>query len=342
MLVRIRTLLAAASIAASMAASAFGASIAFPCSPPPSPFYGLNPPGGLTAVQYPGISSTGMSASFSCPGFTAASVGTGIAIDLVQLELLFAYDLGGSLPTTLRGVFTPQIGANPVPITMDAIGTTSGYAFFSSPFLFTPATTGISSFPVLMDVQILSGGFQPCFIAGPAECGAITVDGRVIYGIRDTSTNPIQPIGGTAGNWLFIGGSGLWYDPPLTNGYDYTGLSGTTFTKITLPGCCGSVNVSYGPGFGTQLGTFAPNSVVDFASLTGGALGAFRIWGLNPELDAGDPNAFPLQIFFSDSTGSFSQVALDAGEVPEPGTLLSCAMGIAAIAGYRRRRQSAN
>lgn len=342
MLVRIRTLLAAASIAASMAASAFGAYVQFPCSAPPSPFYGLFPSGGLTAVQYPGISSTGISASISCPGFTP---GTGVAIDSLQLELYFAYALGGSLPTTLRGVFTPQFGAAS-PGTKDAIGTNSGdEVWFSGPFDFTPATAGVSSFQVLMDFQILSGGFQPCFIGGPAECGAVTVDAKVTYGISDvgsSSTNPIQPIGGTAGNWLFIGGSGLWYDPPLTNGYDYTGLSGTTFTKITLPGCCGSVNVSYGPGFGTQLGTFAPNSVVDFASLTGGALGAFRIWGLNPELDAGDPNAFPLQIFFSDSTGSFSQVALDAGEVPEPGTLLSCAMGIAAIAGYRRRRQSAN
>ena len=57
---------------------------------------------------------------------------------------------------------------------------------------------------------------------------------------------------------------------------------------------------------------------VDFATLAGGPLSAFRIDGINPQVDTANVNAFPLQVFFSTATGSFTQTALTG--VPEPGT----------------------
>ena len=126
---------------------------------------------------------------------------------------------------------------------------------------------------------------------------------------------PVLPSLGGSGNWTFSGQSGLWFDPPATSSYEYTGTGGTTFTSITLVTGFGAVNVQYGPGFASSLGSFAGGSTVDFVALTGGPLSAFRISGINPSVDAADPNAYPLQVFFSSANGTFTQNA-----VPEPAT----------------------
>ena len=126
---------------------------------------------------------------------------------------------------------------------------------------------------------------------------------------------PVLPSGGGIGYWTFSGQSGLWFDPPATSSYEYTGTGGTTFTRINLVTGFGAVNVQYGPGFASSLGSFAGGSMVDFVALTGGPLSAFRISGINPSVDAADPNAYPLQVFFSSANGTFTQNA-----VPEPAT----------------------
>jgi len=54
--------------------------------------------------------------------------------------------------------------------------------------------------------------------------------------------------------------------------------------------------------------------------------------GINPSVDAANPNAFPLQIFFSASTGSFTQTAF----VPEPSTFALIIVAGAALALRRR------
>ena len=147
--------------------------------------------------------------------------------------------------------------------------------------------------------------------------------------IGSTQQAPVQPSGGSGGSgWVFNGvNSGQWFDPPLTSGYDYLGLSGTTFTSIVLPTGLGpSFQVSFGPGLGASLGSFAAGASVNFNTLAGGPLGAFRISGIAPAVDSASPTAFPLQIFFSGATGSFSQTALS--EVPEPSTCALVAIGL--------------
>ena len=130
--------------------------------------------------------------------------------------------------------------------------------------------------------------------------------------------------------------SGLWFDPPLTSGYDYVGTGGTLFTGITLPNGLGSAfQVFGGPGYGTNYGTFGANTMVNF----GGPTEQFRITGIDPAVDAALANAFPLQIFFSSETGSFTQTPLGGGNssVPEPTTWRLVGLGLVAALSKRSR-----
>lgn len=152
--------------------------------------------------------------------------------------------------------------------------------------------------------------------------------------IGSSQINPILPTSGGAGTWNFTNGnSGLWYDPPLVDAYDYTGTGGTLFNSITLPtGFTAPFDVYNGSTF---IGSFAGGSAVNFVALTGGAVSSFRVGNINPLADAGSPTAFPLQIFFSTPTGSFTQTGVAA--VPEPST--SLALVALAAWGWRRCRR---
>ncbi len=137
--------------------------------------------------------------------------------------------------------------------------------------------------------------------------------------------------GGTGGFTFINVGSGGIFDPPFTDTYEYTGLDGTLFSSIVLPTGFGSLTVLGGPGFSTNFGTFAGGSTVNF----GTAQSAFRVGGISPAVDVEDPAGFPLQIFFTTETGSFSQIA-----APEPGTwiqLVTGAMGLLAVKLRRKR-----
>jgi hypothetical protein len=144
-----------------------------------------------------------------------------------------------------------------------------------------------------------------------------------------------MPITFTTGNWTFNGSTGLWYDPPLVGAFEYDGTSGTTFNSITLPGGYSSVNVFSGPAFSTFLGTCSAGSTVDFVALTGASVGAFRIVGINPNVDAADPNAYPVQIFFNSPTGSITQTV-----IPEPGTFGPAIAGLDVFMASKSRKIS--
>ncbi len=151
--------------------------------------------------------------------------------------------------------------------------------------------------------------------------------------------SPLPPTGGGGGTWIFNNvPSGLFFDPPFANGFEYTGTSGTTFTQITTPtGFASPFTILYGPGFANSTGPVNGGATVDFTAL-GGAVDAFRVTGIDPTVDAANALAFPLQIFFSNSTGSFTQTPLEA--VPEPGTWGLAAATLLGLAGLRWRAAS--
>lgn len=156
---------------------------------------------------------------------------------------------------------------------------------------------------------------------------------------NNSQDNPSLPDGFNGTGWVFSNvQSGLWFDPPFTNAFDYEGQSGTTFDSITLPTGYGSTfDILTGPGFSNLLGTFGAGSSVNFLTLAGGPLSAFRLSGINPAVDAALPNAFPLQIFFnSGANGSFTQTAVS--DVPEPSLLVFSFAALGAMCRLRRKR----
>ena len=186
------------------------------------------------------------------------------------------------------------------------------------------------------------GGFNPLttYTTGPNDI-RVTVTNTIVPNVNgdsltvQLSTKPVLSNNTIATAILSSNGffnsipTGSWTDPPLANGYDYTGTGGTTFTMIMLPpGFSSPFDIFYGPGFGTSLGTFAGGTLVDFTTLTGGALSSFRIAGINPLVDSANNAAFPLAVFFSTATGSFTQTA---NTVPEPASWMLTAGAVLAL-----------
>ena len=64
-------------------------------------------------------------------------------------------------------------------------------------------------------------------------------------------------------------------------------------------------------------------------------LDAFKLIGLNPDVDGANPNAFPLYMEFDTPTASFDMNAI---AVPEPSTFVLAIMGMVGICVWRRRR----
>ncbi|MBY0506058.1 MAG: PEP-CTERM sorting domain-containing protein [Bryobacteraceae bacterium] len=245
-------------------------------------------------------------ASFTCPGLTAPS-GFQIASVNVGFQGSFTYSDTVSPSQAVSMTFdAPTLGFPPktVSLTGDNVAVGSTTAGFVS-------TTGLASFPSF------TVGLTSTVTSGVVDESLGNVRATYCYDVTaPTPLCPVLPTSGSSGSWTFGGASGLWYDPPTTSSYDYAGTAGTTFTRIRLVTGFAAVNVLYGPGFGTSLGSFAGGSTVDFVALTGSALSAFRISGINPSVDAADPNAYPLQMFFSSPSGTFTQTA-----VPEPSTV---------------------
>ena len=257
------------------------------------------------------------SASMACPGFTAP---VGSMIGRITLTLNADYLFGSASGTSVN--VTLDASSVNAPFTK-TVTVTGGTASSNSPqdfIQFSPpgGLTSVGAFSVLVTSAVTTGTVA----ASSAVVG-------VIYCLNEPAC-AIAPTGGTPGNWTLVGPTGSWFDPPFTSSYDYTGTGGTTFTRIGLANGFGPVNVLYGPGFGTSLGSFAGGSTVDFVALTGVALSSFRISGINPAVDVADPGAYPIQAFFSTSTGSFTQ-----SSVPEPATWSLMLIG-ALLAAYRK------
>lgn len=121
--------------------------------------------------------------------------------------------------------------------------------------------------------------------------------------------------------------SGTWFDPPSVEGFEYAMTGGSLFTKILgFPtGFSDPFTVSVGS---TVLGQFIPGNTADFTTFPGGGVSGFKISGIKPLVDLGNPTAFPLQIEFNTPTASFTMTPM---EVPEPLTILGTGVFLGAI-----------
>jgi hypothetical protein len=248
----------------------------------------------------------GVNGFFGCGPYTAPA---GMAVESFSFTGQLAYANANPIPPVQMTLTLMPVGFAPFVVVANLPGGLTGQ---SDPFLLNSATFGLAlptlSFPVDYTVGF-SGAPTPDFVA--LNLTMVTVDTP----IGSSPSNPVFPTSGANGQWTFVNVfSARWFDPPLVDAFDYAGLNGTTFDGITLPpGFSNNFAVYDGA---TLLGYFAGGSSVDFLTLAGGPLGAFRIGGITPLVDAADAAAFPLQIFFSTPTGSFTQTAV----VPEPST----------------------
>ncbi len=125
------------------------------------------------------------------------------------------------------------------------------------------------------------------------------------------------------------GPSGRWFDPPAASGFDFTMTSGSLFTSIlNFPTGIDGDN-SFQVWVNDQLfGNFNVGESVNF----GAGVSSFRITGIDPSVDGGDPMAFPIQLEFDTPSASFTMVP-----IPETSSALLAAASGVMLLGLRRR-----
>jgi hypothetical protein len=167
----------------------------------------------------------------------------------------------------------------------------------------------------------------------PSGFASLLLDNFGFDAPGSTAINPLLPTASAQGPFGFLGAwSGAWVDPPMASGYRYV-MSGTSvFTKIQgFPGGFGPLTVSVdGQVIASDLG---PGDSVDFAGILGHGVSEFTVNGIDPQVDAADATAFPLELSFDSSTADFQMIA-----VPEPATLSLLALGGLAVLRRRRRK----
>lgn len=172
-------------------------------------------------------------------------------------------------------------------------------------------------------------------IFGSGEPGENTPGSSETFPLLPTVTEP-------DGTFIFTDvPSGVWFDPPAVEGFAYQMLSNSLFTSIVdFPtGFADPFTVAVGD---TVLGQFGPGQSVDFAALVGNGVSAFTVSGINPLVEEGDPNAFPIQLAFNTATASFSMRPLldtSSEKVPTP-ALLPGLIGLGATALRKRKREN--
>jgi len=146
-------------------------------------------------------------------------------------------------------------------------------------------------------------------------------------------SSPVLPNVTSPGRFQFENAiSGMWVDPPPTDGFFYTMTGDSLFTSI----------LEFPTGFSQpfivrvgeqELGSFVPGNSVSFESFAGGGVDAFEISGIAPEVDSEDPAAFPLRLSYNTAAADFIMTA------PEPGALSLGGAALAVLALRRRGRQ---
>ncbi|MFB2897470.1 hypothetical protein ACE1CI_31520 [Aerosakkonemataceae cyanobacterium BLCC-F50] len=144
----------------------------------------------------------------------------------------------------------------------------------------------------------------------------------------NTQQNPILPTS-NSGSWQIFNNvpSCRWYDPHTTYGFEFQALEDTLFTEILdFPvGLDNRFKVSVGNAY---LGEFSPGDRVDFVSLFGQGVSQFKITDIDALIGNTEETAFPIQLAFNKSVGSFQMRPFHADEtqtpkrVPEPMSVL--------------------
>jgi hypothetical protein len=152
---------------------------------------------------------------------------------------------------------------------------------------------------------------------GFGNFGVIQIGVTAIH-VFGSSFTPVMPNGtGTSSNgnviWYFSTTciAGCWFDPPMADGYVYETDGASRFTSID----------DFPTGFGQpfevvidsgSLGTFGPGDSVDFSGEPGGGVLSFTILGITPDVDASDPEAFPLQLSLDVAPATFTMTSVGA------------------------------
>lgn len=146
-----------------------------------------------------------------------------------------------------------------------------------------------------------------------------------------TQNAPIlpQPGGGVGESAAFVGAStGGWFDPPMTEAFEFDMTDGAKFTAILgFPIGIDGDGLFQVIADGVDLGWFEEGDMVTFA---GGGVSQFTVLGIDPAVDVEDPMAFPIQLEFNQPTASFTMTP-----VPEPASLALLAASVLLI--FRRR-----
>lgn len=115
--------------------------------------------------------------------------------------------------------------------------------------------------------------------------------------------------------WLCNVPTQTWSDPPVATGFEYEidSSAGALFTSIDAfpAGFAGPFTVSVS---GVDIpGSFGPGDSVHF----GAGVTRFRISGIDPAVDSGRSDAFPVKLSFNTPTASFAMTPLvTCGETP--------------------------
>lgn len=146
-----------------------------------------------------------------------------------------------------------------------------------------------------------------------------------------TQQNPILP-NATEGGWqVFRNVPGCrWYDPHTPYGFEFQALDDTLFSEILdFPvGDDNRFTVSVGDRI---LGEFGAGDSVDFTSLFGSGISNFKITGIDSLFGSTEETAFPIQLAFSDRTGSFKMRPFSQETSPQSVPESTSAIGLFAL-----------
>ena len=139
-----------------------------------------------------------------------------------------------------------------------------------------------------------------------------------------------------------LGQDGLFFDPPIVTGYDYT-VDNTTFTTIGAPLAVNDPD-GYEIVVGAQSAPLAVGGTLDFSAVFGTNPTAFSLRGIDPTLglDPDDPIAFPALLNFdlANLTANTFTVTITPQVVPLPAgaALYAGALGLGGLLLRRRAR----
>src|SRR5262249_43966799 len=169
---------------------------------------------------------------------------------------------------------------------------------------------------------------------GPCPGTPIVLVDNISYpgGPDSSPTNPNPsihcPFGVPSGAFCFTPPTPIgpaWYDPPITDAFDFSSPDAKFISVNDFPtGFTGPFTVTAG---GVVLGSFLPGQSVQFPN---GGVNQFRISGISPSVDGGNPYAFPINlsldkvgVVFTMTSVSTSTPPPVLGNYPDPSIDLS-------------------